>query len=586
MRIAPLQLLGLTIALLAPTQAWNLCRCQIGEPCWPSQAEWKALNDSVGGSLIRVRPVGEVCHGSAFDAEKCEEVRARTNDAAWRVSQPGALAWTNWETLPERNEDCYIDRPRDHTCKQGRIPPYAVVARTPRDIQEALRFAKRRNVHVVVRNTGHDMLGKSSGPSALQINLSKLKGVQYQENFVPRGGSQSLGKAATLAAGTMGAELAEDAGKLGYVPLLGLATTVGVAGGFLQGGGISSLTSIFGLAADQALEFEVITAQGELVVANEFQNQDLFWALKGGGGGTFGIATRSTVRVFDDFPALTYVAEMLVPDAFHNGSAIGSQALWDVVEQLIRLIPRLHDKNVAANFAMGHLPDDSARVAMQMVFANRSTAQTEDDALADLYAVLSKHEVLYNATSRFLPRYSQGLQRPTEQTGWGDYDGSLLLSHRFLSMANAPSRMVEVLSQVRLDVGDSFEIDMLGGRVMDKDKLDSALHPSWREALALLLIHKNLSPSPTPEMQRQGQMELTTVDMPLFRSIEGDPRMGSYSNCADPNEPHFQQAFWGANYQRLVQVKRVWDRDEVFISRRAVGSEGWDVEGLCRVARY
>lgn len=89
MRLAPLRLLGLTVALLAPTQAWNLCRCRIGEPCWPSQAEWRALNASVNGNLIAVRPVGEVCHGSAYDAAKCEEVRSRTNDAAWRVAQPG-----------------------------------------------------------------------------------------------------------------------------------------------------------------------------------------------------------------------------------------------------------------------------------------------------------------------------------------------------------------------------------------------------------------------------------------------------------------------------------------------------------------
>ncbi|GES57290.1 FAD-binding-domain-containing protein [Aspergillus terreus] len=582
MRLAPLRLLGLTVAVLTPTQAWNICRCRIGEPCWPSQAEWRALNASVNGNLIAVRPVGDVCYGSAYDAAKCEEVRSRTNDAAWRVAQPGALSWTNWEALPDLDEDCYIDRPRNHTCKQGRIPPYAVMARTPRDIQEALRFAKRRNIHVVVRNTGHDMFGKSGGPSALQINLSKLKGVQYQEHFVPRGGSQSLGKAATLAAGTMGAEFAEDARKHGYVPLIGLAPTVGVAGGFLQGGGISTLTAVFGLAADHALEFEVITAQGDLVVANEFQNQDLFWALKGGGGGTFGIAIRSTVQVFDDFPALTYVAAMSVPDAFHNGSAADCRALWDVVEQLIRLIPRLHDKNVAANFGMTHMPDDSAMVTMQMVFANRTTAQAKDDALADLYAVLREHEIPYNATSNVLTGYSQGLQRPTDRTGWADYDGSVLLSRRFLSKPNAPSRMVEVMSQVKLGVGHSFEIDMLGGRVLDKNQRGSALHPSWRESLALLIIHMNLSPSPTPEMQRQAQVHLTNVHMPLFRSIEGDPQMGSYSNAADPYEPHFQQAFWGANYPRLAQVKRLWDRDEVFVSRTTVGSEGWDVEGLCR----
>lgn len=178
----------------------------------------------------------------------------------------GALVWTNWETLPEHNEDCYNDGLQNRPCKQGRISPYAVMAETVEDIQEALKFGKERNIHLVIRNTGHDLSGRSSGPSSLQINLSKFKGVHYTENFIPQGGHEPLGKAATLEAGTLGAEFAKDAEENGYIPLIGLCPSVGIAGGYLQGGGISSLAPIYGLAADHALEFEVITAEVSLTL--------------------------------------------------------------------------------------------------------------------------------------------------------------------------------------------------------------------------------------------------------------------------------------------------------------------------------
>lgn len=82
----------LSITLLLPVitrSSTSICHCQLNEACWPSDDDWKALNGSVSGHLVRVRPVADVCHGSAYDAESCDEVRAHTNDAVWRTSQPG-----------------------------------------------------------------------------------------------------------------------------------------------------------------------------------------------------------------------------------------------------------------------------------------------------------------------------------------------------------------------------------------------------------------------------------------------------------------------------------------------------------------
>jgi FAD/FMN-containing dehydrogenase len=65
----------------------------------------------------------------------------------------------------------------------------------------------------------------------------------------------------------------------------------------VQGGGHSPFSPLFGLGADNVLEFKVVTADGKLVVANDVVNQDLFWALRGGGGGTWGVVVEATVKV-------------------------------------------------------------------------------------------------------------------------------------------------------------------------------------------------------------------------------------------------------------------------------------------------
>ena len=76
-------------------------------------------------------------------------------------------------------------------------------------------------------------------------------------------------------------------------------------GGYIQGGGHSPLSPIYGMAADNVLGFELVTRIGEFITANSVTNADLFWALRGGGGGSFGVVTSVTVKAYKDLPVTT-----------------------------------------------------------------------------------------------------------------------------------------------------------------------------------------------------------------------------------------------------------------------------------------
>lgn len=174
------------------------------------------------------------------------------------------------------NQSCDPWNPRERPCELGTYVRYAVNATGSEHIAAAVRFAQNKNVRLVIRNTGHDYLGRSTGAGALAVWTHYLKDItpiQWDD-------ADFTGTALKLGAGVQGYEMLQAATALGRVAVGGECPTVGVAGGYTQGGGHSALSTNFGLAADQTLSFEVVTASGELVTASKTVNTDLYWALR------------------------------------------------------------------------------------------------------------------------------------------------------------------------------------------------------------------------------------------------------------------------------------------------------------------
>lgn len=236
------------------------CRCRPTDSCWPSSKEWSALNNTIHGKLAAVRPVASVCHHAEYNADACKIVTSLWSDSVWRSAQPGAVQWENWEAWPERNQSCYIESPKTTTCGQGRISLYSAKVQSASDIQKAVRFASAHKLRLAIKNTGHDFLGRSTAPESLQILTHAMKDIKLIDDFVPKGSSKSEGPAITIAAGVQLPEMYEAVAKHNRTVIGGSSHTVGAAGGYVQGGGHSPFGHWKGLASDNALEFEVVTA--------------------------------------------------------------------------------------------------------------------------------------------------------------------------------------------------------------------------------------------------------------------------------------------------------------------------------------
>ncbi|KAK2751088.1 hypothetical protein FQN57_000163 [Myotisia sp. PD_48] len=562
-------------ALLIPT-AYTLpndirCRCRPTEPCWPTEPQWNAFNRSVSGNLLAVKPVGAVCHDPTYNEPAC-----------WDVS---ALQWTNWEFGKTIKDSCFIQSPRGQPCNRGRISLFSVLARSVKDIQETVKFATKHNLRLVIRNTGHDFLGRSSAPDSLQISTSFLNSINFHDDFTAQGagrGTRGHGAAVTVGAGVQFKDLYAAAGMQKLSVVGGFASTVGVAGGYIQGGGHSMLGPWKGMAVDHALEFKVVTAKGLHVIANQYQNSDLFWALRGGGGGTFGVVTSVTLKAHPDAPLVAVQFDMSRPSA--------DEVFWACAEAIHAHMPSVSDEGGSGYFRIiPKMTPNSAVLTIRNYFIEHTDIAPINEIYSPLMAALERltnqtRLVTISAEPSISGTYETVLPEVESTSGVNVALGSRLLSRSLLESDTGPRRLSRALSSLPpLRQAESILVSLVaGGAVAKNTRSKTALHPAWDKALVHIVVTRLFGPNATDAAVDEFYKSLTQKDTAALRSLEPGS-MGAYYNEADPNEKDFAENFWGAdNYERLKRVKSKWDPKDLFIVRKGVGSERWDDSGFCR----
>jgi len=185
-------------------------------------------------------------------------------------------------------------RPGERGYDAARTVPNAMIDRRPAviarcigaaDVIECVRFAREYDVLVAVRGGGHSVAGKSVCDGGLVIDLSAMKGIRVDP-------ARRTVRAET---GLKLGEFDQETQAFGLATTLGVVPTVGIAG-LTLGGGWGNLHAKYGLAIDNVMGADVVTADGQLLSANETENPDLYWAVRGGGG-NFGIVTSLEYRL-------------------------------------------------------------------------------------------------------------------------------------------------------------------------------------------------------------------------------------------------------------------------------------------------
>jgi FAD/FMN-containing dehydrogenase len=172
-----------------------------------------------------------------------------------------------------------------HNGLVDRRPAVIVRCRTTNDVVEALAVARRTGLEVSVRGGGHNAAGRAVTDGGVMIDLAEMKAISVDPARAT----------ATVQGGVTWTELNDAAGAHGLAVTGGAVSTTGVAG-YTLGGGLGWLMAKYGLAADNLLAVELVTAEGDVLRVDGTSHPDLFWALRGGGG-NFGVATSFTFRL-------------------------------------------------------------------------------------------------------------------------------------------------------------------------------------------------------------------------------------------------------------------------------------------------
>ncbi|MCY0989542.1 FAD-binding oxidoreductase [Nannocystis sp. ILAH1] len=189
----------------------------------------------------------------------------------------------------------YAAARRDYNLRIDVRPSAIVFAQQPLDVQSAVAWARANGVPPAMRSGRHSYEGFSLVENGIVIDVSSLDSVEYDD-------ATGLAK---IGAGAQLLPIYEALAHRNVTIPGGSCPTVGIAG-LTLGGGFGLLGRSRGLTCDSLVEVEMVDAKGGIVLASETRNSELFWALRGGGGGNFGVVTSFTFRAAPIGPVAIY----------------------------------------------------------------------------------------------------------------------------------------------------------------------------------------------------------------------------------------------------------------------------------------
>jgi len=538
------------------------CKCYSGDACYPATKEWQRFNSTVEGNLEVALPPAAPCYASVdgfetYDASRCAEVQAKFADEQWTVDQPIANLWTFWT-----NETCLPFPSPNVTCTRGYYGDYVLMAKTKEHIKAGIDFARENNLRLVIRNTGHDFLGRSTGYGSFIINTHSFKNVTFTSKYTGPGSYH--GSAVTAGAGIQLRELYRmaNAQKPPVVVIGGECPTVGLAGGLIQGGGHGPLATLHGLASDQALSFEVVTANGKYVTADEDENSDLFWALKGGGPSTFAAVVSVTVKTFPEVPSAGIILNI---NSTHTND---TELFWKGVAAVHDLSNYWVDHGMFVYWELlpGHLH-------VQPIVGPNMTAAQINEVAKPMFNALDSQGVPYSTVTKEFPTFFDLYIDLFEDESAGQ---SALAGGRIFTRQDLEENASGIVQSYRsASENDAFVIGHIVGPGHGAPVVDNAANPVWRNASSFTVISYSILGNSSLAEKAKAQNILTNVIGEGLR--KASPHGGAYINEGDIEEPNWQQAFWGSNYPRLHELKQVWDPNGVFYARTTPGTEEWEV---------
>ncbi|MFZ6691477.1 FAD-dependent oxidoreductase [Undibacterium sp. SXout20W] len=529
------------------------------------------LSAAVNGLGSRLQPITPLKLSSGLSS--------RLKDPVFRGSEPSIVQMGGW-----------LDA---WTPKLGR---WFVKAKSPQDIVHGIRFAIASKLPIAIRGGAHSYFGQSCKAESVVLWTAGMRDIKMQVNFRPAGAPDSDQPQHVVHVGsgcTWGEVYAEVIAKRGRYVQGGGCTTVGV-GGMLQGGGFGSFSKGFGTVASNLLEAEIVTADGQIRIVNPYRDPELFWAIKGGGGGTFGVLTRVTLRTHDLPERFGVVRFKFQAKSDQKMEEASTYVLQLIREQLLtpywgEKIVFMPDRIISVETMFQGISETQARDIWQPLVNTIEQYSDQYEILTPLFTSSVPSKDLWNSqviNQQFPGALSigetrDGLNKSVFWTGDGEQAGlvwtayeSLWLDMRLLKQ----EKILELASTFAAASNfHSFELHLNKGLAGLGESMlalcnDTPVNPQSLTAFALMIVADGQVPLPGNEVTAKltekqiidGHSDRDKVARVAQKFRQLAPDAGSYLNESNYFHPDIATAAWGENFPRLQAVKNQYDPTDLF----------------------
>lgn len=583
-----LPLVSTTVSAQTPKPAFT--RVRPGDVGWPSPAQWQELNARLGGHLVAVTSPLDACKGA--DRTACDAVFKQFKNPYFIRDNVALTQTTGWA-------EAWVSSPS----------AYAVDARNADDVSAAVNFARDNRLRLVVRGGGHSYLGTSNAPDSLLIRTRAMDKIEMHDSFVPQGCNTPGQPAVSLGSGNIWLKAYAAVAKAGRYVQGGGCCTVNVAG-LIQSGGFGSFSKNFGLAAAGLLEAEVVTADGQVRVVNACRDPDLFWGLKGGGGGSLGVVTRVTLK--------THPLPTVLGGAFGTFKAKSDEAFKRLIAEFMTFYrtalfnphwgeaARIRRDNVLDIGMVFQGLEQAAAQAVWKPFVDKISAQPADyEIVTPMWVIGAPAHFFWDAEflKKNIPQAVVQDDRPgapddaiywagnVGEAGWFVHNYESAWLPQSLLADGVRDRLVDALFAASRIWGVQLHFNKgLAGAPAEAiaASRDTATNPAALDAFALAIVSASGPPAfagipgHEPDLAR-AKREAEAVSASLAQLVKLAPDGGSYLSESGYFLKDWQRAYWGGNHARLHTVKQKYDPDGLFFVHNGIGSESWSRDGFVRL---
>ncbi|KAH0835910.1 hypothetical protein J3R83DRAFT_9806 [Lanmaoa asiatica] len=464
-----------------------------------------------------------------------------------------ALLWANWESCGYNN-GCALNYSNPQpvsgeTCHQGTTPPYSIAISSAQDASDIVKWATTYNVKLTIKNTGHDYLGRSSGPSSLQVFTHQLNSVTYITDFVPQGSSATPVPAITISAGAQLEAIYPVVEANNISAVLGNLFDRRCCGWFYPGRGLR-LSPSYGLAVDHLLEVELVTADGMIRRINAIQDSDLFWAIRGGGAGSWGIIISITVATLPP-TAVSASSLVIAPNATQNLQTLGINFIALVAKYQNQIINSGITSNVAfigTEYQL-HFVWPARKAPVSLLYP----LFEEIRALSENYTVLSNHtqESMYPSLTAAIVEYASPAV---------DADSFYVFAKAIwegLEISTAPLKD-QPAGVFNPQVG-MYLVGVMAAATKNQVN-ETGANPGFYGAAWHVVYPRSWTLGISQSTYRSMVQAVYNATGPL--NTLG--LTSSYQNEGSARETNWQEAFFGYKYSQLQQIKQTYDPNNFF----------------------